>query len=118
MKTGEIYRVSLYPTIGNKIRKTRPVVVLNGGHSKHLKLAISASITEWKPSWEGNPFFVSLDPDPNNGLQKKSVVDCFQIRAISHERFGEKIGRVSHNQIDLVKMAIALILDIDPQHCE
>jgi len=100
LKTGEIFWVNLDPTIGDEIKKRRPVVVLNGGHSKHLKLAISAPITEWKPSWEGNPFFVSLEPDPENRLQKTSVVDCFQIRAISHKRFGQKIGRISNDQID------------------
>ena len=118
MKTGEIYWVNLDPTIGDEIKKRRPVVVLNGGHNKHLKLAISAHITAWKPSWEENPFFVSLDPDPINGLPKKSIVDCFQIRAISHERFGQKIGRISNDQINLLKKAIALILDINPRHCE
>lgn len=118
MKTGEIYWVNLDPTIRDDIKKRRPVVVLNGGHQKHLKLAISAPITAWKACWEENPFFVSLDPDPINGLQKKSVVDCFQIRAISQERFGEKIGRISSDQIDLLKKAIALILDIDQHHCE
>ncbi|MDQ1238703.1 MAG: mRNA interferase MazF [Thermodesulfobacteriota bacterium] len=118
MKTGEIYWVNLDPTIGDEIKKRRPVVVLNGGHQKHLKLAISAPITAWKACWEENPFFVSLDPDPNNGLQKKSIIDCFQIRAISHKRFGQKIGRISNDQIDRLKEAIALILDIDPHHCD
>jgi mRNA interferase MazF len=118
LKTGEIYWVNLNPTIGDETKKRRPVVVLNGGHQKHLKLAISVPITAWKPYWEKNPFFVSLDPDPNNSLQKKSVVDCFQIRAISHERFGGKIGHISNDQIDLLKKAIALILDIDPHHCD
>ncbi|HHE07906.1 MAG TPA: type II toxin-antitoxin system PemK/MazF family toxin [Chlorobaculum parvum] len=75
-------------------------------------------VTAWNPYWEENPFFVSLEPNSNNGLEKKSVVDCFQIRAISHKRFAEKIGNISETEIDLIKKSIALILDIDPQHCE
>jgi len=118
LKTGEIYWVNLDPTLGDKIKKKRPVVVLNGGHYKHLKLAICVPITAWNPYWEENPFFVSLDPDSNNCLQKKSVVDCFQIRAVSYKRFAQKIGSISSDDIDLLKKAIALILDIDPQHCE
>ncbi len=65
-----------------------------------------------------NPFFVSLEPSPNNGLKKKSTIDCFQIRALSHKRFAEKIGNISNGEIDLIKKSIALILDIDPEHCE
>ncbi len=118
MKTGEIYWVNLDPTIGDEIKKRRPVVVLNGGHDKHLKLAIVVPITAWNPYWEENPFFVSLEPSSKNGLQKKSVVDCFQIRAVSHKRFAEKIGEISNDEIDQIKRSISLILDIEPKHCE
>ena len=118
MKAGEIYRVNLDPAIGNEIRKRRPVIVINGGHEKYLKLAIVAPITAWKPHWEENPFFVSLEPDSNNGLEKKSAIDCFQIRAISHNKFVEKIGNISKAETDLIKKSIALILDIEPEHCK
>ena len=118
MKTGEIYWVNLDPTIGDEIKKRRPVIVVNGGHDKHLKLAIVVPVTALKPHWERNPFFVSLEPTSNNGLQKKSAVDCFQIRAISHNRFVEKIGAITSDEFDLIKQSIALILDIEPEHCE
>jgi len=118
LKTGEIYWVNLDPAIGDEIKKRRPVIVVNGGHEKHLRLAIVVPITAWSPHWDKNPFFISLEPDSNNGLQKKSVVDCFQVRAISHKRFVEKIGNISDDEIDLIKKSIALILDIDPDHCE
>ncbi len=97
MIAGEIYWVNLDPTIGNEIKKRRSVVVLNGGHDKHLKLAIVVPVTAWSSYWEKNPFFVSLEPNTKNGLKKKSVVDCFQIRAVSHNRFAEKIGEISKN---------------------
>ena len=49
MKTGEIYWVNLDPTIGDEIKKRRPVIVLNGGHDKHLRLAIVVPVTAWSP---------------------------------------------------------------------
>lgn len=118
MKAGEIYWVNLNPTIGNEIKKRRPVVVLNGGHDKHLKLSSVVPVTAWSSYWEKNPFFVSLEPNTKNGLKKKSVVDCFQIRAVSHNRFAEKIGEISIDEIKLIKRSITLILDIQPEHCE
>jgi mRNA interferase MazF len=117
LRPGDIYWVNLDPAVGDEIRKKRPVVVLNGGHEKHLKLAIVVPVTGWNPNWETNPFFVSLEPDPNNGLQKKSTIDCFQVRALSHTRFVERIGAISDTAMYQVKTAIALILDIDPEHC-
>jgi mRNA interferase MazF len=118
LKTGEIFWVNLDPTIGDEIKKRRPVVVLNGGHDKHLKLAIVVPVTAWSSYWEKNPFFVSLKPNNKSGIKKKSVVDCFQIRAVSHNRFAEKIGELSKDEIDQIKRAIALILDIESVHCE
>ena len=118
MKHGEIYWVNLDPTVGDEIKKRRPVVVLNEGHHKHLKLAIVVPVTAWSSYWEKNPFFVTLEPNTKSGLKKKSVADCFQIRAISHNRFAEKIGEISNDEIDGIKQSIALILDIEPKHCE
>jgi len=40
------------------------------------------------------------------------------MRAISHKRFAEKIGNISNAEIYLVKQAISLILDLEPEHCE
>jgi mRNA interferase MazF len=118
LKAGEIFWVNLDPTIGDEIKKRRPVVVLNGGHDKHLKLAIVVPVTAWNSYWEKNPFFVSLEPNTKCGLKKKSVVDCFQIRAVSHNRFAEKIGEISSDEIYQIKRSITLILDIEPEHCE
>ena len=92
--------------------------MLNGGHDKHLKLAIVVPITAWSSYWDKNPFFVTLKADAKSGLKKKSVVDCFQIRAISHNRFVDKIGELSNDEIVRIKRSITLILDIEPKHCD
>lgn len=118
MKTADIYWVNLDPTVGDEIKKKRPVVVLNPGHQKHLKLAIVVPVTGWKRHFDGNPFFVGIEPDSSNGLGKKSMVDCFHIRAVSHNRFLQRIGNISKDQMSRVKKSVALILDIDPEDCE
>lgn len=117
LKFGDIYNVNLDPAVGDEIQKIRPVVILNAGHQKHLKLAIVVPITGWIPAWDQNPFFVTLEPSSENGLRKKSAIDCFQIRAISHKRFANKIGCVSEDMMHLIKASISLILDIEPEDC-
>ena len=117
LKTGEIYRVNLDPSLGDEIKKRRPVVILNPGHVKNLKLAIVAPITGWNSLWENNPFFADLEPNSVNGLKKSFVVDCFQIRAISHNCFSDKIGEISADDLGQIKKAVALILDIDAEDC-
>ena len=118
MRAGEVYWVNLDPTVGDEIKKRRPVVVLNGGHEKHLRLAIVVPITSWNPAWENNPFFVLLEPTARNGIKKKSVIDCFQVRAISHQRFLERAGMITSNEISRIKKSLALIFDLDPEDCE
>ncbi len=117
MRPGDLYLVNLDPTIGDEIQKTRPVVVLNGGDRKNLRLAIVVPVTGWQPRWQDNPFFLTLDPEPGNGLSKRSAVDCFQMRALSHQRFLRRLGGLRAEEIDRLKTAAALILDIEPQHC-
>ena len=117
LKIGDIYQVNLDPTIGDEIKKSRPVIILNAGHDKNLRLAIVVPVTAWNPRWKGNPFFLSIEPTSGHGLKKRSAVDCFQIRALSHARFIRKLGTLSQNDIDSIKRSIALILDIEPEHC-
>jgi len=118
LKTDDIYWVNLDPTVGDEIKKKRPVVILNPGHQKHLKLAIVVPVTGWKRHFNENPFFVGIEPNASNGLGKKSMIDCYQIRAVSHNRFLQRIGNISNDQMSRVKKSVALILDIDPEDCE
>ncbi len=118
MKTGDVYLVELDPALGDEIRRTRPVVVLNPGHEKNLRLAIVVPVTAWQARWETNPFFFVVDPEPRHGLAKKSAVDCFQLRALSHGRFRKRLGFLNQEEIDRVKSSVALILGIEPEHCE
>jgi mRNA interferase MazF len=118
LKIGDIVWVNLDPTVGDEIRKKWPVVILNIGHEKHLRLAIVVPVTNWSEIWDNNPFFVSLDPSKQNGLKKKSAVDCFQVRAVSHQRVLERLGAVTPGELTQIKKAPALILDIEPEDCE
>jgi mRNA interferase MazF len=117
LKSGEIHLVDLDPTVGDEIRKTRPVVVLNAGDAKNLRLAIVVPVTRWRPQWDENPFFLTAEAGPRHGLGKKLAVDCFQIRALSHQRFVKRLGELSEEEMDRLKTALSLILDVEPQHC-
>ena len=118
LKIGDIVWVNLDPTVGDEIKKKRSVVVLNNGHEKHLRLAIVVPVTNWTELWDNNPFFVSLDPSKQNGLKKKSAVDCFQVRAVSHQRVLDRLGVVTSSELTQIKKALALILDLEPEDCE
>ena len=47
-KRGEVWLVSLDPTVGSEIRKTRPTVVVSSDSVGVLPVKIVAPITDWK----------------------------------------------------------------------
>ena len=78
----EIWLVSLDPTIGAEIRKTRPVVVVNSDSVGMLPIRLVAPLTEWKDYFAQNVWHVKLIPDSINGLTKTSAVDTLQLRGV------------------------------------
>jgi mRNA interferase MazF len=113
MKQGEIWLISLDPTIGAEIRKTRPAVIVNDNSLGKLPLKIIVPITDWKDRYEAAPWMVRISPDPGNKLTKESVADCFQIRSISEERFVNKLGRINSSTFEDIKEALSKVLSIE-----
>ena len=113
MKQSEIWLISLDPTIGAEIRKTRPAVVVNDNSLGKLPLKIIVPITYWKDRYENAHWMVRISPDSQNKLTKESVADCFQIRSISEERFVNKIGRINSGIFEEIKDALSKVLSIE-----
>ena len=112
MKQGEIWLISLDPTIGAEIKKTRPAIIVNDDSLGKLPLKIIVPITDWKDKYEIAPWMIKIEPEPKNGLSKKSSADCFQVRSISQERFIKKLGKVSEILLDEIKIGLSKVLSI------
>ncbi len=112
MKQGEIWLINLNPTIGSEIKKTRPCVILNNDAIGVLPLKVIAPLTDYKENYEKVLWFVKLQPNRNNGLSKLSVIDLFQVRSVSEERFIRKIGQIYSEELEKVKYALKLVFDI------
>lgn len=92
---GEIWLTNLEPSIGAEIRKTRPAVIINDDNVGILPLKIIAPITDWKPNFDKILWMIKIEPDDKNGLSKTSVIDAFQIRCLSEQRFIKRLGQIS-----------------------
>jgi mRNA interferase MazF len=113
MKQGEIWLISLDPTIGAEIRKTRPAIVVNDNSLGKLPLKVIVPLTDWKDRYQNALWMVKISPDSLNNLTKDSVADCFQIRSISEERFISKIARINPDNLDDIKEALSKVLSIE-----
>lgn len=63
MKQSEIWLVSLDPTIGAEIKKTRPAIIVNDNTLGKLPLKIIVPLTDWKDRYAVAPWLVKLVPD-------------------------------------------------------
>jgi mRNA interferase MazF len=73
-----------------------------------LPLRLVVPITDWKPLYASFPWFVELPATIDNGLAKDSGADCFQTKSLSENRFVQRLGEISTNQLDDIASAIAL----------
>lgn len=112
MKQGEIWLVSLDPTIGAEIRKTRPAIIVNDNTLGKLPLKIIVPITDWKDRYAIASWMVKITADKHNKLTKDSAADCFQIRSVAEERCVKKLGQVDDDVVDKIRKALATVLSI------
>jgi mRNA interferase MazF len=109
MRQGEIWLVNLDPAIGAEIKKTRPCVIVNDDSIGILPLKVIAPITEYKDRFKDVPWMVILTSSHENCLDKKSVIDLFQVRAVAQERLLRPVGTIGRDQLLGVKAALKVV---------
>ena len=108
-----IFRADLEPTKGSEQAGTRPVLVISAEEANQaLPVVTVLALTSVKP---GRKIYSTeaLLGATLTGLPKDSIAMAHQIRAISKERLGQKIGSVISEEIkEQVRKAIRIYLDI------
>jgi len=113
MRREEIWLINLDPTVGAEIRKMRPAVIVNSDAVGILPLKVIVPLTEWKDRYAVAPWMVRVDPTPENGLEKPSAADTFQVRCVSQVRFVRRLGSLQESiMLDIAK-AIGIVLEIE-----
>ena len=105
---GEVWRVEFDPTVGQEMFKTRPAVVVNVPDVGIYDLCIVVPLTEWKSRYDEFIWFVPVPMTPENGLEKDSGADAFQVKSVSYLRFQQKLGVLTDEQVENIAAAIAL----------
>jgi mRNA interferase MazF len=113
MKQGEIWLINLDPTVGAEMNKTRPAVIVSDDQLGKLPLKIIAPITDWKAHYGIAPWMIAIDPSNQNGLSKKSSIDCFQVRSVSKNRLIMQIGNITFLEMLQVQEGIIKVIGYD-----
>ncbi len=110
-RRGEVYVVSLDPTVGAEIKKTRPaVVVQNDPANRRSPVTIVAAITA---QFE-EPLYPTevLVRAPEGGLTVGSVVLLNQIRSVDKARLVRRLGVLKTETMKEVDRALLLSLGL------
>ena len=106
IKRGDIWWISLDPTQGSEIKKTRPCIVLT--HDAINRLRRTVVVVPLSTAAQPHPpITVPVTCEGNSAV---AVVD--QIRAVAKHRLKSKIETMSTDELDEVCQAVSTILEI------
>jgi mRNA interferase MazF len=110
MLRGEVWLVRLDPTVGTEISKTRPAVIVSDNAIGILPLKVIVPITDWKEPFAIRSWIVYLKPNLENGLNKPSGADTFQVRSVSETRLVKCLGTLDDATMQAISAALAIVL--------
>ena len=102
VKRFEVYLVSLDPTVGREIRKTRPCLIVSPDEmNRHIGTVIVAPMTT-----RGRPYPTRV---PCRFQEKDGQVVLDQLRSVDQRRLARKLGRIDPRAGNAVLAALAEI---------
>ena len=106
MKRGEVWWVNFDPSIGGEIRKKRPAVIVSNNASNQFLnrvqvIPLTSSVEKLYPSESYITF---------RGRKAKAMAD--QLTTVSKKRLINQTGTVSKSDLEGIKRAISIQLDL------
>lgn len=105
-RRGEVWWVSLDPTLGSEVRKTRPCVVMGTNVLNERRRTVVIVPLSSAPQ-AAPPVLV---PVMCAGRRAVAVID--QIRAATKERFTKRLGELTTEELAAVEDGIRLVLEL------
>ena len=106
----EIWTVELNPVRGHEQAGVRPCLVISVDLFNHgpAGLAVVLPITT---KHKGIPFHVEIIP-PEGGLAETSYIKCEDVRSLSLERFKNRVGTISAENMALIEDRLRILIGI------
>ena len=108
-RRGEVWRVSLDPTVGHEIQKARPVVVVTSDvYNTHNWVVLVMPLT----SHDRAEYDQILIQPPEGGLTAASVTLPDQTRAVDRCRLIERLGKLKPETMLKINRSLKIVLDL------
>jgi mRNA interferase MazF len=109
-RRGEIWLVSLAPTVGHEIKKTRPaVIVTNDLYNRTNWVLLVLPLTSHVVAEVDQ---VMILP-PEGGVTNPCVTLPDQLRAVDRQRLVKRLGRLTQPTMAKINATLKLVLDLD-----
>lgn len=69
-------------------------------------------ITGWNDVFVQVPWMVRIEPTSDNGLNKVSAADTFQVRSVSQQRLIKQVGTLTDEIMEDISNSLAIVLNI------
>jgi mRNA interferase MazF len=106
---GDVWLVSLDPTVGHEVQKTRPAVVVSSNiYNRYNWVVVVMPLT----SHETAEYDQVLIEPPEGGVSSASVTLPDQIRAVDRRRLLKRLGRVGEGKMRGIDRSLRIVLDL------
>lgn len=111
-RRGEIWLVSLEPTIGREIGKTRPALVISNDRNNQFADTVTVIPITSKKTQKVYPFETFLSHQ-ESGLPEDSKAKANQIRTIDKRRLVKLLSKLSSEKLTEIEHAALIHLGIE-----
>jgi mRNA interferase MazF len=106
-RRGEVRWVSLDPTVGAEVRKTRSCLVLqNDVMNQYGQLTV---ILPFRPGSKQAPYVVNVAASSENGLDQDRFLDVAQVRSVDGQRVLGLLGRLEERYWSQIQTALNIV---------
>jgi mRNA interferase MazF len=106
---GDVWLVSLDPTVGHEVQKTRPAVVVSSNiYNRFNWVVVVMPLTSHNTA----EYDQVLVRPPEGGLTSPSVTLPDQIRATDRRRLVKRLGRVEQDTLAKIDRSLRIVLDL------
>jgi mRNA interferase MazF len=107
---GEVWQVDLDPVRGREQGGRRPALVISSDRLNHGPSGLVV-LVPFTTVDKRIPFHVPVDP-PEGGLQRRSFAKPEDVRSLSPQRLGRRLGEVSSQTMTAVEASLRLLLEL------
>lgn len=109
-RRGEVWTVSLDPTVGHEVKKTRPAVIVTSDIYNEENWVILVVPVTSNTTVEYDQ--VRIEP-PEGGLARTSVTLPDQLRPVDRRRLVQRLGRLNPDTMKSINHSLKIVLDLE-----